>query len=223
MYREVVVGGSLLVALLLGIPIAAKANELAEAQTLYEKHCSTCHGLIVPDTAHGFNLPEPPSTAHLPVLATSQQYLVFAPPYGPPLRGVYARVAGSVKGFSYSRAFKEALQGVCGTTLILIAGLPILKPGCQAHGCFINSPTLRFDTKLSPTWKQTARCRHPGPFPPPSLPSRENVPGGEQGLKNCEVLRRTFRDKAKGGIIAQHVKRSCHTVFFFDLGKFVLG
>jgi cytochrome c2 len=112
MYREVVVGGSLLVALLLGIPIAAKANELAEAQTLYEKHCSTCHGLIVPDTAHGFNLPEPPSTAHLPVLATSQQYLVFAPPYGPPLRGVYARVAGSVKGFSYSRAFKEALQGV---------------------------------------------------------------------------------------------------------------
>jgi cytochrome c2 len=38
--------------------------------------------------------------------------LAVAPPYGPPLRGVYGRQAGSVPGFAYSRAFKTALQGV---------------------------------------------------------------------------------------------------------------
>ena len=38
--------------------------------------------------------------------------VVLAPPYGPPLRGIYGRPAGSVPGFNYSRAFKRALHGV---------------------------------------------------------------------------------------------------------------
>jgi cytochrome c2 len=42
----------------------------------------------------------------------SETWLAFAPPYGPPLRGVYGRPAGSVAGFNYSSAFKQALQGV---------------------------------------------------------------------------------------------------------------
>jgi cytochrome c2 len=112
MYREVAIGGSLLVALLIDIPVMAKANELVEAQALYRKHCSTCHGLMVSDTTRGFNLPTLRSPAHFASLSTSQKHLAFAPPYGPPLRGVYGREAGRVKGFPYSRAFKEALQGV---------------------------------------------------------------------------------------------------------------
>ena len=36
----------------------------------------------------------------------------FAPPYGPNLRGVYGRRAGTVQGFPYSRAFLNALQGM---------------------------------------------------------------------------------------------------------------
>jgi cytochrome c2 len=112
MYREVAIGGSLLVALLIGIPVIAKANDLVEAQALYRKHCSTCHGLIAPDTTHGFNLPVPRSPGHLIIVSTSQTHLAFAPPYGPPLRGVYGREAGRVKGFPYSRTFKEMLQGV---------------------------------------------------------------------------------------------------------------
>ena len=36
----------------------------------------------------------------------------FAPPYGPNLRGVYGRRAGTVQGFTYSRAFLHALQGM---------------------------------------------------------------------------------------------------------------
>ena len=38
--------------------------------------------------------------------------LAVAPPFGPPLRGVYGRPAGSVEGFPYSHAFKNTLQGV---------------------------------------------------------------------------------------------------------------
>ncbi len=38
--------------------------------------------------------------------------LAVAPPYGPPLRGVAGRRAGSVEGYAYSRAFKRILQGV---------------------------------------------------------------------------------------------------------------
>jgi cytochrome c len=38
--------------------------------------------------------------------------MVVAPPYGPPLRGVYGRPAGHIAGFNYSRAFRQKLQRV---------------------------------------------------------------------------------------------------------------
>jgi cytochrome c2 len=47
-----------------------------------------------------------------PVLTADAARLAVAPPYGPSLRGVYGRQAGSVPGFAYSRAFKTILQGV---------------------------------------------------------------------------------------------------------------
>ena len=47
-----------------------------------------------------------------PVLTAAAERIAVAPPYGPPLRDVYRRQAGSVPGFAYSRAFKSILQGV---------------------------------------------------------------------------------------------------------------
>jgi len=46
------------------------------------------------------------------VRTADDERLAVAPPYGPSLRGVYGRPAGSVPGFAYSRAFKSILQGV---------------------------------------------------------------------------------------------------------------
>jgi cytochrome c2 len=43
---------------------------------------------------------------------TDEARVAVAPPYGPSLRGVYGRQAGTVPGFAYSRAFKQILQGV---------------------------------------------------------------------------------------------------------------
>jgi cytochrome c2 len=114
MYRKAV-GGSLLVALLLGITGNVPASELGEAQALYKKHCSLCHGLIGPDTAQHFDLPDSHSPISFLSPTPAEKHLAFAPPYGPPLRGVYGRVAGSITGFPYSRAFKETLQGVVWT------------------------------------------------------------------------------------------------------------
>ena len=47
-----------------------------------------------------------------PVSTTDDARVAVAPPYGPSLRGVYGRPAGTVPGFAYSRAFKNILQGV---------------------------------------------------------------------------------------------------------------
>jgi cytochrome c2 len=44
--------------------------------------------------------------------AAADDRMVVVPPYGPPLRGVVGRLAGSVEGFAYSQAFKRILQGV---------------------------------------------------------------------------------------------------------------
>ena len=47
-----------------------------------------------------------------PVLTADDERMAVAPPYGPSLRGIYGRQAGTVPDFAYSRAFKSILQGV---------------------------------------------------------------------------------------------------------------
>lgn len=47
-----------------------------------------------------------------PTPTTDDERLAVAPPYGPSLRAVYGRQAGTVPSFAYSRAFKNILQGV---------------------------------------------------------------------------------------------------------------
>jgi cytochrome c2 len=59
--------------------------------------------------------PSPRLTRYAPVafpLPADSRGVAVALPYGPLLRGVYGRQAGSVPGFAYSRAFKTALEGV---------------------------------------------------------------------------------------------------------------
>ena len=44
--------------------------------------------------------------------ANGRGQLAFAPPFGPHLRGVYGRPAGSVEGFQYSLTFMKTLKGM---------------------------------------------------------------------------------------------------------------
>ena len=129
-------------AIMLASDMARAQNSDANAgKMLYQEHCSTCHGMIAPETTQhwpalsftraalalsfattltdsalvqGMNgrgrMLGPWQQGESP-LATAQR-MVVAPPYGPPLRGVYGRPAGRIAGFNYSRAFRQRLQGV---------------------------------------------------------------------------------------------------------------
>src|SRR5690349_49389 len=140
--RGHLLGLSLVMAGLLGGAVSAQEHDLAAGKLLYEENCSTCHGMIESDARyhlpgeplgqrvqadrrpsadlqwmlvsgnsvyaqrrHALHSPAPEFTA-------DDERFAVAPPYGPPLRGVYGRQAGTVPGFAYSRAFKSILQGV---------------------------------------------------------------------------------------------------------------
>ena len=134
-------GMSLLMLCLYGTP-QAQPGDLVEGRMLYQEHCGMCHGLLeskeassplpAPDSVRrtAVTLSAAPTRAthrayggedrrqqlapapfSIPLLVAAAGVAV-APPYGPPLRGVYGRQAGSVPGFAYSRAFKQILQGI---------------------------------------------------------------------------------------------------------------
>src|SRR5687767_11981466 len=74
--------------------------DLSQARMAYEEQCSKCHGLIERDTQ---GQPEAlPGTR----IASIDMHFAVALPYGPSLRGVYGRIAGTIPDFSYSQAFK---------------------------------------------------------------------------------------------------------------------
>ncbi len=128
MIRRNVVGLILAIVLLCGTVVGAQDADLTAAKTLYREQCGKCHGILSPDTRSQRNTwgtsfiavatplqdarrSDVRSRVSRRVAAVSWQVAV-AMPYGPSLRGIYGRPAGSVAGFSYSRAFKRMLQGV---------------------------------------------------------------------------------------------------------------
>jgi cytochrome c2 len=140
--RDIAVGVIVLVALTIYTPARAHADELAEGAALYQEQCSVCHGMIASEASHRFRAPPPQRfelavamlsrEAGITAFARGMQAMippagagrfdsqpaaddhrvVVVPPFGPPLRGVVGRMAGSVEGFTYSQAFKRVLQGV---------------------------------------------------------------------------------------------------------------
>lgn len=92
----------------------AAGQEVTAGQALYREHCSTCHGLVAPEGAER-RLPEPAWALVRVALGAARmdgERVAIAPPYGPTLRGIFGRPAGSIEGFAYSRAFKQIMHGV---------------------------------------------------------------------------------------------------------------
>jgi cytochrome c len=139
--RRIVVGFILVVALVAGASARAQDNDRAEGLALYKENCGMCHGEIASEASHGFDMPAVLSVVRaglpsgpgrsdvakrmapgtVPSLASERfdtqrtvddEPIAVVPPFGPPLRGVVGRLAGSVEGFPYSRAFKSTLQEV---------------------------------------------------------------------------------------------------------------
>ena len=95
----------------LGIQAEAQTQDIAQGQTLYQQHCGICHGILASTGTEYRFTPPLVRLAVLPQVTTGEQVAV-APPHGPSLQGVYGRPAGTVQGFTYSRAFQKVLQGV---------------------------------------------------------------------------------------------------------------
>ena len=113
--------------LTVGFMSRAIASDLSEGEALYTSQCKICHGSLVQDT--GFLLPDR-SAGHIqlamletpnsstadfitrPIPLNPDGRIAFAPPFGPNLRGVVGRPAGSVEGYSYSKTMMATLKGM---------------------------------------------------------------------------------------------------------------
>jgi len=118
-------------AMMLGTAALAQDDDLAAGEKLYTSQCMVCHGKVTaPPTGwlgparqtvlrlamlQGAVLDAPdPMTFESggPHTATDALHLAVAPPYGPNLRGIYGRAAGTFPNFVYSAAFLKALKGM---------------------------------------------------------------------------------------------------------------
>ena len=125
---------SILFALASAVP--ASASDVTEGEAYYEKQCALCHGSVKEEET-GFNVPSlPPQRIQLAMLesvttntmdSVSQLIPVFdkpsytnsthervavAMPYGPNLRGIVGRPAGTVEGYVYSETMLKTLKGM---------------------------------------------------------------------------------------------------------------
>jgi cytochrome c2 len=132
--RHILVCALMALVLALQGTASAQQDDVAEGMKLYVSQCKICHGSVsaldnaerVPVLPHwqlvrlamqhgaGPTMTDAP----MPIApesndgATLPGALAFAPPFGPHLRGVYGRVAGSVEGYEYSSTFLKTLKGM---------------------------------------------------------------------------------------------------------------
>lgn len=107
--------GRVILVLALASCFSANAQQggAEEGEFLYNKQCSTCHGLM-PGPASG--LPRPGTLAAVSVLDAGSPVTDFgvtavAPIYGPPLQGVIGKEAGTYQGYRYSKNFLQKMAG----------------------------------------------------------------------------------------------------------------
>jgi len=93
----------------------ANASDLAEGKELYISQCKLCHGSLG-ETAGRLRPSQPLQLAMLDSVGAPQQIIdtriAFAPPFGPNLRGIVGRPAGSVEGYTYSNTMLKTLKGM---------------------------------------------------------------------------------------------------------------
>ncbi len=91
------------------------ASDLADGRELYISQCKLCHGSL--EETAGQRQPSPPIQLAMleSVIVQGSAHdarIAFAPPFGPNLRGVVGRPAGSVEGFTYSKTMLKTLKGM---------------------------------------------------------------------------------------------------------------
>lgn len=136
------VGAGLFLVLFFAASVDAQDGDLAESKKFYDKQCAVCHGNIAQpatgDLAPGRSqwrlvraeIPQLAGVTMADVSMTPRwnaqtatealagevtfapERIAVVPIYGPPLRGVIGRRAGSVEGFQYSGTFQKMMNGM---------------------------------------------------------------------------------------------------------------
>ena len=135
------VGAGLLLALFVAANGSAQDGELAEAKKLYDKQCAVCHGNVAQPVTGELapagsqwrlvraEIPRSTGATMTDVSitplwnagttaealpggdASTPERVAVVPLYGPQLRGVIGRPAGSVEGYQYSETFLKKMNG----------------------------------------------------------------------------------------------------------------
>ena len=149
-----------------------RASDLMEGEALYTSQCKLCHGALTVQA--GSRVPvSSPASVRLAMLEATQPSIIdfdanrivvpaaqsavhaapqptgdriaFAPPFGPNLRGVVGRPAGSVEGFQYSKTMLATLKGMEWTEAAL--NVWITNPQAWVPGVYMyykqNDPEIR--------------------------------------------------------------------------------
>ena len=116
----------------------ANASDLSEGEELYTAQCKLCHGTLNQQTGSGAPMSSPsririamldtindsttdfvsrliPALHGAPFRSSGDTFderIAFAPPFGPNLRGIVGRPAGSVVGYTYSDTMMKTLKGM---------------------------------------------------------------------------------------------------------------
>ena len=135
------IGVGLFLALFVAAGASAQDGDLAEGKKLYDKQCAVCHGnLTQPATGElapgrsqmrlvhadiprttGASMADVPTTPRWNAEtaigapgedASTPARVAVVPLYGPQLRGVLGRAAGSVDGYQYSETFLKKMNGM---------------------------------------------------------------------------------------------------------------
>ncbi len=136
------VGAGLVMALFVAASANAQDGDLAESKKLYDKQCAVCHGNVAQPAAGdlapvrsqwrlvhaeipqltGATMADVPMTPRWNVEtatgalsgedASAPVRVAVVPLYGPQLRGVLGRQAGTVGGYQYSETFLKKMNGI---------------------------------------------------------------------------------------------------------------
>lgn len=135
-YKSLMRVGMLAGMIVVGVPAAA--SDLSEGEELYISQCKLCHGALTEQTSSD-EPGEKVRRLHFAMLESTREtitdvadrhmtggdfsgygdQIAFAPPFGPSLRGIVGRAAGTYPGFDYSETMKKTLQGMIWTEAAL--------------------------------------------------------------------------------------------------------
>ena len=115
--------GAVILSLSMIAAVQADDSDVAAGEQLYTSQCKICHGSASAQASGparsqwqvAFTTTRSTATdidATALGLSPADERTAFAPPFGPNLRGVYGRPAGSVAGFDYSSVFLKTLKGM---------------------------------------------------------------------------------------------------------------